>query len=310
MDIDRSGSRPGLTAVVVTYQSEKSISATMKSLKLSHDKGILNCIVIDNSSSDSTLKILEDSKSWAQIVANTENIGFGRGNNLGLKLVSTEYVIFINPDSTIEPESVELLIRFMKDNSRAQLISPAIVEPGGSVQGFGNLPTPWNIFLQQIPFLESPKRRLVYPGEAAFRTDWISGAFMMGRTSFLRDLGGFDSRFFLYFEETDLCRRVLNANGEIWCVGEAEGYHIGAVSSENLEIDRIGDCIAEFYYRSRYYYLWIQHGFLLATLVELSELFLLMLRGIVVKCLRRGSINVGLIRLRAPILSLPKKVSD
>jgi GT2 family glycosyltransferase len=309
MDIGCSKSRPELTAVVVTYQSEKSINETMKSLNRSHEAGILNCIVVDNSSNDSTLKMLEVFKPWAQVLANTENIGFGRGCNLGLALIDTEFVMFINPDSTIEPASVELLIRFMRENSRAQLIAPAITEPGGSVQGVGNLPTPLNIFTRQIPFIESPKHRPVYPGESAFKTDWICGAIMIGRTSFLRELGGFDPRFFLYFEETDLCRRILNANGEIWCVGEAEGYHIGAVSSESLAKDRAEDCIAEFYYQSRYYYLCKHHGLLLATCAELTEVLLLVLRSLVAKCLRRNNFNVGSNRLNAPILSLPKKVS-
>jgi len=307
MEIGCNGSRPELTAVVVTYQSEISITETMKSLSRSHDAGILDCIVVDNSSSDSTLKMLEAFKPWAQVVANTENIGFGRGCNLGLELVSTEFVMFVNPDSTIEPESVELLIRFMRNNTRAQLITPALTEPGGSVQGVGNLPTPSNILMKQIRFLKSPKHRPVYPGETAFRTDWISGAIMTGRTSFLRELGGFDPRFFMYFEETDLCRRILDAGGEIWCVGEAEGYHIGAVSSENLEVNRIEKCIADFYYPSRYYYLWKHHGFLLATFAELTEVTLLVLRGLVARCLRRSSFKVGLNRLRAPILRLPKK---
>ena len=101
----------------------------------------------------------------------------------------------------------------------------------------------------------------------------------------------------------------FNANGEIWCVGEAEGYHIGAVSSESLAKDRAEDCIAEFYYQSRYYYLCKHHGLLLATCAELTEVLLLVLRSLVAKCLRRNNFNVGSNRLNAPILSLPKKVS-
>ena len=310
MDIGFHEPRPELTAVFVTHQSEKSISEAMKSLRRSYDAGILECIVIDNCSSDTTLDKLEPFKHWAQIIEGKENIGFGRGCNLGLELVSTQFVIFVNPDSTIEPDSMELLIGFMKDNSKAQLISPAITEPGGAVQGVGSLPTPLNVFLQQLPFFKSPKRRPVYPGETAFRTDWICGAIMVGRTSFLRELGGFDSRFFLYFEETDLCRRILDTGAEIWCVGEAEGHHIGGVSSDSLAINRIGDCIAEFYYQSRYYYLWKHHGFLLATLSELSEVTLLILRGLFARCLNRGCFNVGANRLRAPILSLPRRVSE
>lgn len=302
---DKSG--PTITAVVVTYRSSMTIADTMESMKRSYDAGVLRCIVVDNKSDDETVDILKNYKSWANIIENSDNVGFGRGCNLGLEQVDTEYVMFVNPDSTIEPDSVKLLLEFMNQRDNVELVAPAINEPGGGVQGVGNLASPWNTLLQEIPLIKAPGRRPLYPGEKPFKTDWICGAIMVGRTGFLRRLKGFDPRFFLYFDETDLCRRILDEGAEIWCVGEAVAYHIGAASSDESSDAKFGDCIAEHYFQSRFYYFSKHHGLVMAVVAELGEIFLLGIRTLAARILNRGDTSSFYARMRGPVLKLPPK---
>ena len=253
MNFNPEKSSPTVPAVVVTYRSSKTIADTMESMKRAYDAGVLRCIVVDNKSGDEPVNIMKSYGFWATIIENSDNVGFGRGCNLGLEQVDTEYVMFVNPDSTIEPDSVKLLLEFMNQRDKVELVAPAINEPGGGVQGVGNLVSPWNTLLQEIPLVKAPGRRPLYPGEKPFKTEWICGAIMVGRTGFLRRLKGFDPRFFLYFDETDLCRRILDEGAEIWCVGEAVAYHIGAASSDEASEAKFGDNIAEHYFQSRFY---------------------------------------------------------
>jgi len=125
----------------------------------------------------------------------------------------------------------------------------------------------------------------------------------MIRTALVRQLAGFDPRFFLYWEEMDVCKRAEDAGFETWAVGTAVAHHIGGASTSRDDT-RVGGCIAMHYFQSRYYYMIKHHGWFAATAAELIEYGLLGLRSLV--DLARGR---GLSRFRprrmAPLLSLP-----
>ena len=308
MVIDSDTSLAKVTVVIVTYQSSDTIANTMDALQRAHETGKLQCIVVDNNSSDATAEILNGYASWAQVILGPENIGFARGCNIGLDKAKTDYVLFLNPDAIIEPEAISQLVNFMQANSNVGLIAPAIIEPDGDVQGVGNLSSPWTILATAAPLIESPQFRPVNPGENPFKTDWLCGAVLMGRTQLLKRLNGFDSRFFLYFDETDLCRRVLDTGAEIWSYGKAVAHHTGAVSTGTLNDQKFKDCIAEHFFQSRYYYLQKHHGNILAAFTEISEVFLLGIRNILSIILFRKRSGMFEERLRGPILQSPPVV--
>jgi GT2 family glycosyltransferase len=182
------------------------------------------------------------------------------------------------------------------------LVAPAIQE-GEHVQEAGALTTPATI-LRQALGLRLRERRRIRPGEAPFATDWLCGALLLGRTGQLRELGGFDPRFFLYFEETDLCRRMLRRGLELWAVGEAVAVHEGGGSTARSRVDLVGGCIPEHFFRSRYYYLVKHWSRLIAVPTELAELTVLGVRW-VLRRLRGRHVDDLRVRLRRPILRLP-----
>jgi GT2 family glycosyltransferase len=307
-----SATRAKLTGVIVTYKSSKTISAALASAKKCVDAGVMDLIIVDNASPDDTRDILAREAGFAKVILGDANIGFGRGCNVGLMAATTPYVVFFNPDAQMEPEAVRAIVSFMDSHDRCGICGPAIQSGEGAdlhIQAVGALPRVTDIVGDALGLHTTYKRRQpVTPGAAPFRTDWVSGSMLVGRTQLLQKLGGFDPRYFLYWEEADLCRRVLSEGYEIWAVPQAVVSHIGGVSAAEESNDRIKGCIAKFYYESRYYYMRKHFGALPAALAELAEVIALPAYETLRKLTGRKH-QPPLRRWGHPILKLPQQVN-
>jgi N-acetylglucosaminyl-diphospho-decaprenol L-rhamnosyltransferase len=304
---------PAATAVIVTYRSARTIGASLAAARRCHEAGLMDVVVVDNGSTDGTPELLEREAYWARALLTGRNNGFGRGCNIGLEHVSSPYTVFINPDAMLEPLALRAMLDFMERHPAAGIAGPAIVEgePGGKtiLQDTGRRPTAWTILRNSIPF--APHVLLswdIVPESEPARTGWVCGAVLMIRTELAKRLNGFDPRFFLYWEEMDLCKRTEEAGFEVWTVGAAVAHHVGGASS--VEDDtRINGCVAEHYYQSRYYYMVKHDGRLAATLAEMADFLVTGTRALADLARGRG---LGRLRprLQAPLLSEPAKVSD
>lgn len=297
-----------LTAVIVTYQSASTIAGALSALRRGHDAGLLDAVIVDNNSSDATQDILEREANWAHVLFTGKNNGFGRGCNLGSAHVSNPYTIFINPDAVVEPEAIRTMLDFMEQNPMVGIVGPAIVEGEadaiGELQVTGERPTPASMLRAALPRSPSGSRP-IEPGSLPFRTEWVCGAVLMIRTELLRRLHGFDPRFFLYWEEMDLCLRAEELGFETWAVGTAVAHHVGGASS-SPDDTRVGGCIARHYYQSRAYYMVKHHGWLATGFAETGEFALLGMRALV-DLVRGHGLKRLLPRLRAPLFSLPDR---
>ena len=211
-----------------------SLLRRLKRLPVRIAAGELEVIVVDNASVDGTTTLVREQFPWVRVIESGSNLGFGRGCNLGVQAVTTPYVLLLNPDAVLPKESLEILIAFMDSHPTAAIAAPATWYNGTELQAAGGLPDPWQIILAAAGLrYHSKHRQKILPGSPPFRTDWLGGAIMLIRSNDFRKLGGFDPRFFLYFEETDLCRRALSAGLELWAVGEATAHHLGATAAKS-----------------------------------------------------------------------------
>jgi hypothetical protein len=202
------------------------------------------------------------------------------------------------------------MINFMEEHFQAGIVGPAIIDPEAGFQFAGGLPTPWSVLGEAMGISNPYKgRRPIVPGDKPFKTDWVCGAVLLIRKEVLDDLKGFDPRFFLYFEETDLCRRALAKESEIWALGEAVATHSVGASARVCQTEMYKGCIAEHFFRSRFYYLVKHHGWLIAVVTEISELLLMTALSFPRYLLKRNRKQLST-RLRAPILSQPSLMID
>ncbi|WP_342106046.1 glycosyltransferase family 2 protein [Methylobacterium sp. SI9] len=202
---------PRLVAIVVAHDSAEVLSACLAALAGQH----VPAIVVDNASRDASAAVAE--AAGAQVIRNARNEGYGRANNRGVRAAETaEHVLIVNPDVILRPGAVEALAAAARSWPDAGLLAPRLVEPDG------------RFFFQPrsllAPYLTNPGGRLALPeGDAC--APFLSGAcLMMPRRLFL-DLGGFDERIFLFYEDDDLCRRIAETGRAIIHVHAAEALH-------------------------------------------------------------------------------------
>lgn len=307
----RAAAKP-VTAVIVTYQSARTIGRTLAAARRCYDEGLLDTVIVDNDSNDATREILKRESDWARIVLADRNYGFGRGCNIGFAHARSPYTIFLNPDAVIEADAICTLVAFMEDHPEVGITGPAILcgddERNPVLQHTSPRPTPWTVVRDSIPFLRRRSRYVsIVPGSAPMRTGWVSGAVYLIRSELMRRLDGFDPRFFLYWEEIDFCERAAKAGSQTWAVGTAVARHVVGASSRG-ETTRVGSTIAKHYFQSRYYYMVKHHGWVAATTAEVVEFVLLGLESMLDALRGRGLYRLRP-RLEAALLSMPQRIT-
>jgi len=221
--------------VVVAYQSRDRLRRCVEPLV-----GLdwVNTIVVDNASPDRSGDAVADLP--VTVVWENENLGFGSGCNAGWRRGSAPYVLFLNPDAAIGPEPLRILVEALELDDRAGAAGPHIEESDGSLDfSIRRFPRIRSTFAQAL-FLHrlSPTsswadevvrdaRRYRVSGDA----DWLSGACLLVRRAVLDELDGFDTGFFMYCEDADICRRIWNLGFSVRFVANAEVAHEGGRSA-------------------------------------------------------------------------------
>jgi len=229
----------GVSAVVVTFNALPWLERCLESVRG------LDAIVVDHGSTDGTLELLE--RRFPEVrVLRRENRGYGAGLNAGVEASSSPYVLLLNSDAWAEEGAVDQLVAFAEAHRRAGVVGPRSRHPDGSLQhtvrGF---PTLWRLateyfFLRKL----APRSRALnafyaagFAHDAPRRADWVMGYAMLIRREAFEVVGGFDEDFFMFSEETDLCRRLWAAGWEVWFTPEAEFTHVGGASHKGLMFD-------------------------------------------------------------------------
>lgn len=273
---------PRTTVVTVTYNSAETIGPMLDALRPAHAAGLAEIVIVDNASRDDTLAILApyEREGLIRLDSAGGNIGFGRGCNLGAANATTDFVLFLNPDARLDPSAIGELESVLDTNPRAAVVAPAIERPDHTIQPIGMLPTRLSLIFERTrlhrAFLK-PAR--LERGALARPTRWVSGAVFMVRRSAFEAIGGFDPRFFLYYEESDLFRRLRGRENEIMATGRAICHHIGGHSADSVQAGRIAGSIAEHFIKSRNYYARKHFGIVSMALADLAFYLTLMLRG-------------------------------
>ena len=226
-----------LAVVVVSYETRERTLACVESV-LADDSATSRVVVVDNASSDGTVSALRERSGDAiDVVASERNLGFGAACNLGAaRVTDARHVLFLNADTRVRPGALHAIVTAL--DAGAGAAGPSVVgEDGGEQTSVRGHPTPLALLHQHtaLRFLRvgaSAYARYKRPDAAPDAVPVVMGAALAVRGDVLGITGGFDERYFLYFEEADLCRRVAECGMPVRFVADAVVEHAGGASSD------------------------------------------------------------------------------
>jgi GT2 family glycosyltransferase len=206
-----------ISASIVLFQSDAELLVRAIASVLANDR-ISKLVLVDNSP-DRSLEAVVPRDRRVEYIHRPENLGFGRGHNLAFGRVdNSDYHIILNPDVYFDVSVISALEKYMHDHPEVGLVMPKVLFTDGRVQHRCKLlPTPTDLFMRR--FLPASLRNIFKSRMAEYemrdmsydqemRVPCLSGCFMFVRSSVMREVDGFDERFFLYMEDVDLSRRI------------------------------------------------------------------------------------------------------
>jgi GT2 family glycosyltransferase len=238
-----------LDIIIVNYESSKFLSQCLRSVYDSSDGIPINVFVQDNGSKNG-IEHISESFPRINFTKNDYNMGFAKAINRTLAKTSAPYILLLNPDTIIQDGFFEKILRHIEDNENAGIIGPKILNLDGTVQGSArNFPTPLTALFGRASLLTRffPNNRITRAnilttrsdGITPMEVDWVSGACILLKRSALKEVGYFDERFFIYWEDADLCRRMWQKGWKVIYFPQAAVYHYIGGSSRVTPIRSI-----------------------------------------------------------------------
>lgn len=233
-----------VSVIIVNFNTKDLTLKCIKSV-VTHTQSVsYELIVVDNASTDGSVEKFKSQISKlknVKLIQSKKNLGFGGGNNLGMARASGRYMLLLNSDTFLSEDSIPKMVRWMDGNPKVGVSTCTLKNPDKSLQATGgSFPTPgrlflWATFLDDLPGISdlfgSYHPRLQYY-KNKHSQDWVTGAFMLIRQEAYKQVGAFDTDFFMYAEDIEYCWRFKAEGWQVCYVPQTSIIHIGSASSK------------------------------------------------------------------------------
>jgi GT2 family glycosyltransferase len=240
-----------LSVVIVTYKSKEYILRCIRSIFDAAQGLLLEIIVADNNSGDSIANLVRDEFPSIIVIENKKNEGFARAVNRGVRIARGNYLCILNPDTQFEKETLKVLLNFLERYSVDCVVGARTIDPKGRViPSCRSLPHIANLVTRPISFLlrnrrlKKPMSYLLDIWEQNKTIDvtqyngYITGACIVTRLDFFKQIGMLDERYFLYAEDADFGLRIIRSGRSAFLVAEASLTHGGGCSATKNPLSR------------------------------------------------------------------------
>jgi len=243
-----------ISVIIVTYNNEKTIKKCIDAI-LKYSPGA-EVIIVDNASEDRTCEIVGKFRQVI-LIESTTNLGFAKANNLGIKKANGSFFVFLNPDAYLTNQGdLEKLRDALIENSDYGLIGPRLISLDGKVQkSVRRLPTAWKAFQEYILGTESAYDFYQPKCTHLCEVESVTGACMIVHENLFKKLKGFDEKYFLYFEDLELCKSVKNKGFKVGYLPEVKIQHLVGVSGNKQPTSKFLHTSAKKYHGLINYYL-------------------------------------------------------
>ena len=254
-----------LSIVILCWNDREVITNCLSSIYAGTHQNELEVIVSDNGSTDGSPELIRKMFPLVRVIENGANLRFSRGNNVGIEVSTGQYVLILNPDTVIHEGALDAWLEFAARHPEAGGFGCRVLNPDGSYQGSARpFPTVWRewlaaLYLWPLGYLSdifTSDKYVQWKGDSERLIDWHSGCCLLVRGDLLKRLGGFDSQFYYYYEDVDLCHRIWDAGYHIRYTPDITITHLGGQSTTQrfpipFELDK---------YRNRYRYFYKYFG--------------------------------------------------
>ena len=253
---------PRLSVIIVSWNVRDLLRDCLRSLRPGRDSTNLEIILVDSGSADGSAAMVSAEFPWVHLVARPDNVGFPKGNNIGLALAGGQYLLLLNPDTVVLGDALPTLVNYLAQHPDVGCVGPQLRNPDGTIQSsrrrFPTLATAFfeSTWLQPV----APGRLLAHyymqdqPDDATSEVDWLTGACLLVRREVLEQVGGLDEDYFMYSEELDWCRRIKTAGWRIVYLPAAQiMHHVGKSSEQAVTARHINFQRAKLRYFRKYH---------------------------------------------------------
>lgn len=256
-----------LDVLIVNYNTAHLLQPMFDACNRASDGLDVRYWIVDNASTDDSVAVLQHDFQQVSVQINDRNVGFGRANNQLLPFVQGELVLLLNTDAFVAPDTLRTTLEFMRMHPRCGVLGVKLLGRDGALQpSCRYFPTPFNVFLSRTGLGRffpgaRPVDDMTWDHASARECDWVPGCYYLVRREVLDQVGLFDPRYFLYYEEVDHCKRVKAAGWQVWYCPDTSVVHIGGESAKSAgELSVAGRQISALQVESELLYFRKHHG--------------------------------------------------
>jgi GT2 family glycosyltransferase len=229
-----------LSIIIVSWNVRDLLRQCLASVDASRGELALEVIVVDSASGDGSAEMVTNEFPWVILLPEEENVGFSRGNNLGIGQATGRYLLLLNPDTQVMAGALTQMVSFLDSEPSIGALGPQLLFPDGTVQSSRRrFPTLATGFFEST-WIQSIAPRSVLrdyyvldrPDDAVSEVDWVMGACLLVRREAFEEVGPLDEGYFMYSEEMEWQRRIKDAGWKVVYFPQARVIHHEGKSSE------------------------------------------------------------------------------
>lgn len=229
-----------LSIVILSWNTKALLKQCLESLEEGCE-GIGGCevVVVDNGSTDGSSEMvrkyqIRNTKYKIRLIENQSNLGFAKGNNIGIKQARGKYIMLLNSDTIVQKGSLKKMVDFLDQHGEISVVGPKLLNQDGTPQSScGQFPNLWVVFIMLFKEHFGGSRTVRYSPAVSGEVDWLMGAAFVAREKVFKKVGFLDERMFMYMEEVEWFYRVRKAGLKAYFLKEAEIVHLGRGSSSS-----------------------------------------------------------------------------
>jgi hypothetical protein len=224
-----------LSIIIVSWNVKDKLRENLQALLLSKLDFSFELYVVDNNSNDGSVEMVKNEFPTVKLIVNSENLGFAKANNQAIKLATGNYILLLNPDMKVYPDTLAKMIQFAKNNPQATVSGCKLInEQKKIVKQVRNFPRLFDQLMitlkipHLLPFVVNKYLQINFDYNMSAKVDSLRGAFFLINKNSYQQINNkanlfplLDERYFIWFEEVDFCREVYKLGGEVWYNCEA-----------------------------------------------------------------------------------------